>query len=775
MDEIRCNMCGKENPVDAEYCQFCNAKLLIDEGSFNDQPHVPKEDSSDWLGELRKGAADNESEEFHLEDIESAASDDIVESPNDTPEWLSRIRMRNQVENGDSPDKENEEADTFSSASDEVKKWLDELKSQDGSDVSDTSQEDMRRPDEEGSEDLEESPLGDIKGLDSVHKKEADFESDQEEEIISQRLFEEWHEDKNELPESISTEPDAVNTEPLDFSEIDSSLEEPQIPDEDSIELTESVQPEEIYREQEVPESTEIGEELPSPPDQEDAENGPSTPAFSGNDLPDWLGEFAESKDIVEEDESLSDQIQPVSENVPDWLTSLKERHPTDFNKPFSSAFSLEEIEGGIQPGEPGNVIKDTSRIADELKTFELLNDLSDSRSLEEEQISPTAEETNLPHWTQTIQPESIESIMSESGTGEEETEGPLAGLRGILPSDSIVTQYKKPPVYASNFELNEKQKIFASILENSLSSKSSPKKESTTKTSNKLAFALMGIGLMAILIVTLLFSSQNVTLNNEFIPAYSLDFYNQIQALPEDAAVLIGVDYEPGYSGELAPSVDGIIKHLITKKSRIIFVSTIPAGPIIAESLVSSAIDDLSGNANAETYDSYKSEKVVNLGYLAGGTVSLKQLALDPKKSAPYSLYTPVDGSQPWDSTTLNGINNINDFSAIIFVTEKIETGKSWIEQIQPTLVNTPLLCISSAQISPLLVPYYDSDQLQGLLSGIFGASAYESLMDQPLNGSGYLQAHTVGIIILIISLITGIFLQIISKYRLRNKPQEE
>ena len=778
MDVIRCNMCGKDNPADTEYCQYCKAKLSVDNGSFNDQPHSPQEDSSDWLGELRKGATDNESEEIHFEEHESAVSEDNVESTDDTPEWLSRIRMRNQTENGVQPGEDNEEADTFFSASDEVRKWLEDLKAQGESDVSDTSETDIEQSIEAGYDHLEESPPEDFKGFDSGYIEEPDLESEQEEEIISQRLFDEWQEDKNDLSEPISTEPEAIKTEPIDSSEIDSSWEEPQIPNEDFAGLTASAQPEEpeeIEPEQELPESTEAEKESAPDLDQEEAESIPVIPAFSGNDLPDWLGEFAESKDIVEEDESLPDEVLPDDEGVPDWLASLKEHHPTDFDKPFSSAFSLEEIEEGTQSGEIENEKEDTDGITDGVKTFESIKDLSDSQELEEEITSPPVEETELPHWTQTIQPESIESIMSESGAGEEETEGPLAGLRGILPSEAIVTHYKKPPIYASNFELSEKQKIYASILENSLSSKPGDKKETTFKTSNKLIFALIGIGLMAILIISLLFSGQNVTLNKEFIPSYSLDFYNQIQALPEDAAVLVGIDYEPGYSGELTPSVNGIIKHLITKNSRIVFVSTIPAGPIIAESLISSAINDLSGGTTVETYDSYVSEKTVNLGYLAGGTVSLQQLALDPKNSAPYSLYTPVDGSQPWESSTLNNINNINDFSAIIFATEKIETGKSWIEQIQPTLENTPLLGISSAQISPLLVPYYDSGQLQGLLSGIYGASAYESISGQPSKGTNYLQVHTVGIIILIISLIIGIFLQIISKFRSRNKSQEE
>ena len=408
MDVIRCNMCGKDNPADTEYCQYCKAKLSVDNGSFNDQPHSPQEDSSDWLGELRKGATDNESEEIHFEEHESAVSEDNVESTDDTPEWLSRIRMRNQTENGMQPGEENEKADTFSSASDEVRKWLEDLKAQDEGDVSDTSETDIEQSIEAGYDHLEESPPEDFKGFDSSYIEESDLESEQEEEIISQRLFEEWQEDKSDLSEPISTEPEAIKTEPLDSSEIDSSWEEPQIPDEDFAGLTASAQPEEpeeIESGQELPESTEAEKESAPDLDQEEAESIPVIPAFSGNDLPDWLGEFAESKDIVEEDESLPDEVLPDDEGVPDWLASLKEHHPTDFDKPFSSAFSLEEIEEGTQPGEIENEKEDTDGITGGVNTFESIKDLSDSQELEEEITSPPVEETELPHWTQTIQP----------------------------------------------------------------------------------------------------------------------------------------------------------------------------------------------------------------------------------------------------------------------------------------------------------------------------------------------------------------------------------
>ena len=46
------------------------------------------------------------------------------------------------------------------------------------------------------------------------------------------------------------------------------------------------------------------------------------------------------------------------------------------------------------------------------------------------------------------------------------EKSGPLAGLRGILRSEDLVTQYQKPPAYSVKLRVSEPQTSRASLLE---------------------------------------------------------------------------------------------------------------------------------------------------------------------------------------------------------------------------------------------------------------------------------------------------------------------
>ena len=61
------------------------------------------------------------------------------------------------------------------------------------------------------------------------------------------------------------------------------------------------------------------------------------------------------------------------------------------------------------------------------------------------------------------------------------------------------------------------------------------------------------------------------------------------------------------------------------------------------------------------------------------------------------------------------------------LVITESPETARAWIEQAEPFLGATPLVVVASSQAEPVLYPYYLSDQIQGLLSGVSQAAYYE------------------------------------------------
>ncbi len=63
--------------------------------------------------------------------------------------------------------------------------------------------------------------------------------------------------------------------------------------------------------------------------------------------------------------------------------------------------------------------------------------------------------------------------------------------------------------------------------------------------------------------------------------------FINNLQT---GAPVLVAVDYEPGWSGEMDATAAGVIRHLELKGAYPAFISTVPTGPAQAEHLLALA-----------------------------------------------------------------------------------------------------------------------------------------------------------------------------------------
>jgi hypothetical protein len=83
-------------------------------------------------------------------------------------------------------------------------------------------------------------------------------------------------------------------------------------------------------------------------------------------------------------------------------------------------------------------------------------------------------------------------------------------------------------------------------------------------------------------------------------------------------------------------------------------------------------------------------------------------------------------------------------------------------VEQVQPFLGGVPMLLISSAQAAPMLEPYVQSGQVQGMISGLAGSVAYENVLQQPGAGLSNWIAFQGGIAVIIALILVGILLQL-------------
>jgi hypothetical protein len=498
-----------------------------------------------------------------------------------------------------------------------------------------------------------------------------------------------------------------------------------------------------------------------------------------------WLAQLGE---VGEEDASEEETAQPEppaetmfaqpasADESPDWLHDFAAQAPgTSDGVP--ALLDMNELEAA-QP-------------ADELERSFSGVDLPDWLS-EESSASTAAAATvkasepadeelaraDLPEWVKDMRP--IESVMpGETAAAETsqqvEKAGPLAGLRGVLPAEEQISRYRKPPVYSAKLRVTEKQRSQSSLLDSIVNQESQPLLIAPEGSRAPRALARILVALLFIAVFAgLRFFPLGMTPSSMLAPGELRDMFNQIdQTTLQSAPVLIAVDFEPGRAGEMYFASSPVIEHLMAKKARIVVLSTVPTGPALAQRL----LQDSANHLQSTTQQSYDlNEQTVNLGYLPGGTISLLEFAQLPSRAAPATLEGNFD---IWDQPYLKNAkeNGMSGFSEVIVLTDSAETGRAWVEQVQPSMDKTPLLMVTSAQAAPLLMPYVQSRQINGMVDGLLGGVIYGqfrqvSTPDVTTPAEVYWESYQVGIIVaMIIILVGGLFSAVVALTRRKGK----
>ena len=455
------------------------------------------------------------------------------------------------------------------------------------------------------------------------------------------------------------------------------------------------------------------------------------------DEIPDWISRFHVDANASADQESDPGQIKaaptpPVNKedpgSLPDWLAGIR----TEATEPTADAPALE----------PG----DENEAAFSLETPDWLSKIKPEKSAEktlqgsgEGSTIENPEVSELPSWVQAMRP--VESVVaeatldSEEDAGVTEQSGPLAGINGVLPVGPGIGLLSKPPAYSIKLQATEGQQRYAAALESLINSESQPKMvRSTHIASNRLwrwLVSLLLILAVGLPLVTNLQISQATGLQTpEMLGAFTL-----IGSLPANAPVLVVFDYEPALSGELEAAATPLMDHLLLQGPRLALISTSPTGPALAERfLTDTSVSPLIAGHNYQTGQQY-----VDLGYLAGGPSGIQYFAMSPAEAAPFTL----DGEPAWQLPPLQGIQKLSDFAAILVLTDNADTGRAWIEQTGSAIGSTPLLMVISAQAEPMLLPYYDSGQIQGLVTGLAGGEAYGQTYLRPDGQTGPAQLY--------------------------------
>jgi hypothetical protein len=220
-------------------------------------------------------------------------------------------------------------------------------------------------------------------------------------------------------------------------------------------------------------------------------------------------------------------------------------------------------------------------------------------------------------------------------------------------------------------------------------------------------------------------------------------DFYQKIEQLPAGVTVLLSCDYDPAAKAEIYPMNVAILRHLFDRNIKIVLISLWEGGPPMAER----AVKEVTGE-----YDKIYGLDYVNLGFKEGREATMVAMGQHLRKTFPTDYYrTPID-SIP----LLADMTDYSDFELLISLTAGYPGGREYAKYVQPRF-NIPLVCAVVATGVPFLMPYYQSEQISGLLTGIIGGAEYEELVGSIGWATRAMGPLTIGHLMIIVFIVLG------------------
>jgi hypothetical protein len=541
----------------------------------------------------------------------------------------------------------------------------------------------------------------------------------------------------------------------------------------------------------------------PEEPEQPQPEQPPPTDIPPSEDVPEWLqmdaddqqlSEFFRRKDLTKEEikPDISPSSPPVEEEgagdpseppTPGDETTSKKKFPSWAGDEADP--SLEEDQqipkgleflAGIDPTKTAGRAVDPFQIEDELfddlfseELPNWLTSASDGEIIIQDDELAVGE---LPGWVEAMRP----VVESSDATGLSEDEeyienyGPLAGIPSVLPAEAETVldpeQAVKKPLELTATKIHQD---YVSVLRKLIANESKSKeiKKSPVPQTQRVLRWLISIILLVTTAGTVIFGGSFQAEIPTPIQVQKTGYgalHREISYLGEGQPVLIAFDYQPAATGELHFTAASVVDHIMSQGAYLSFVSTQPTGPALAEYFLVSTQEKHEYRHNLE---------YINLGYLPGESAGLVSFMIAPKKIIPLAF----DGSNAWGSPPLINVNSINDFGMILVITDDPNTAKIWIEQIGVNLVNTPLMMVVSAQVEPLIQPYFLSSPqlLSGYVSGVIDSLNYESLVDEPNLATISWLPFNVGIFITVATIFIGGlangFMSLFTRHRSKRK----
>ncbi len=498
-----------------------------------------------------------------------------------------------------------------------------------------------------------------------------------------------------------------------------------------------------------------IGAETPvksqreAPPSSEESAAAPLRPQdfIMEPAIPDWLREAAESPAAM----------QPVEEGeeeeIPDWLRSLTapEVSQEKLGEERRVGPPTTEAEQPLEPVPSAGpaVFQEGEKPLVKPEIPDWLKELAPSGLPEEvpvtEQAAPALAKAEIPDWLESLRPSKAEEAQPEEDKLVEGS-GLLAGIRGILPVESIwylprraqATPIAPPPVAGTG-----PVELFADILV------AHPEKRVVG--AFKPAVAIPGgitrfliYLLLAVVTIAPLFFGTEWFSKSIYVSQSTWHLFDAANRLPSGSVVVLSFDYDPAAAVELDLQAKAILRHLLARKVAVIAVSQVPQGPALAQDVWRQV-------ARGREY--LYGQDFINLGYLAGQEAGLRLFVQNLGGAFTQDF---VDHKPLSAHALMRKVKDFREIALVVVLTGDQQDVRRWLEQVQ-SLHPVKMAAAVTALASPSVLPYYQSRQLSGFIAGLPGAAEYETAMNRPANAVSSLGAQTAAHLAIILVIILG------------------
>ncbi|NQT34696.1 hypothetical protein HQ587_05860 [bacterium] len=222
-------------------------------------------------------------------------------------------------------------------------------------------------------------------------------------------------------------------------------------------------------------------------------------------------------------------------------------------------------------------------------------------------------------------------------------------------------------------------------------------------------------------------------------------NFYNHIESLPEGSMVLLSCDYDPGSKAELYPMTEATLRHLFRRNIRIVILSLWPAGPPMVELALNTIIEE-------RGQDKKYGVDYVNLGFKEGREAVIVSMGRSIRDAFPEDYH----GNSISELRLMSDVLNYSSFPLFINLSVGYPGVKEYVQYAQSRFKLT-LIAGAGAVSVPELSAYMQSGQLSGMLMGIAGCAEYEQLLEERGLALTFMNAQSVGHVLIILLIIIG------------------